>query len=98
MCGVALKVCKEFVCGVIRRQSRQNTGHPEAAMHALQATCNDIEARRVCWAAFKLCAACKLAAYCCKAQQASDWPAHRDACAAARAARTSSSTQTAAAT
>jgi hypothetical protein len=33
---------------------------------------------------FKLCAACKTVAYCCKAHQAEDWAAHKAACKAAR--------------
>jgi hypothetical protein len=32
---------------------------------------------------YKLCAACGGAAYCCKAHQAEDWPAHKHACKAA---------------
>jgi hypothetical protein len=35
---------------------------------------------------FKSCAACRTAAYCCKAHQTEDWPSHKAVCKAARKA------------
>jgi hypothetical protein len=45
---------------------------------------------------YKLCAACGGAAYCCKAHQAEDWPAHKQACKAARKAAAAAAASTAA--
>jgi hypothetical protein len=42
---------------------------------------------------FKLCAACKAVAYCCKAHQADDWARHKTECKAARAAAAAAAAQ-----
>jgi hypothetical protein len=42
---------------------------------------------------FKLCSACKSVVYCCKAHQADDWAAHKQACKAARKAAPAAAAQ-----
>jgi hypothetical protein len=73
-----------FLQGVVAH-GREVEEALQAESHALRscalAACGAREAHA---SHFKLCAACKTVAYCCKAHQADDWPAHKAACKAAR--------------
>jgi hypothetical protein len=66
--------------GMARAAARAATHGLRACAHA---TC---ASREVHVSQFKLCAACKMVVYCSKEHQAANWPAHKAACKAARAA------------
>jgi hypothetical protein len=89
---------RDIELGLASMQRKRDAEHATASAQA--AACGlrhcalpNCGAREAHVSHFKLCAACGGAAYCCKAHQAADWPAHKAACKVARARKAAAAAQ-----